>query len=157
MKTKPLSLVVAVALVAASVGCTFPYSRRTVPRSQVGLVQTVEPGIVTSARVVDIEGERSPIGVFGGGMIGSAATKPAAGDSSRGAALIQAGGAVAGAVVGSAVEEVVTRKTAQEITVRLDDGRTVVVTQVASGGLFRDGDRVHVLNGGGARVTLASN
>lgn len=157
MKSKPLTLALAVALVAACVGCTFPYSRRTVPRSQVGLVQTVEPGVVTSARVVDIEGHRSPIGVFGGGMIGSAATKPGRGDSSRSAALIHAGGAVAGAVVGSAVEEVVTRQTAQEVTVRLDDGRTVVVTQVLSGDPFRDGDRVHVLNGGGARVTMASN
>lgn len=157
MKTKPLTLVFAVALVAACVGCTFPYSRRTVPRSQVGLVQTVEAGTVTSARVVDVEGERSPIGVFGGGLVGSAATKPGRGDSSRSGAVIQAGGAVAGAIVGSAVEEVVTRKTAQELTVRLDDGRTVVVTQIASGDLFRDGDRVHVLNGGGARVTMASN
>lgn len=157
MKSHPLPLLAAAALMAACVGCTFPSSRRMVPRGQVGLVQTVEVGTVTSARVVDIEGERSPIGVFGGGMVGSAATKPAPGDSSRSAALVQAGGTVAGAVVGSAVEEVITRKTAQEVTVRLDDGRIVVVTQDASGGLFRDGDRVHVLNGGGARVTLASN
>ncbi len=157
MKTTPLTLIAVIAFVVAGVGCTFPSSRRTVPRGQAGLVQTVEVGTVTSARVVNIEGERSPIGVFGGGMVGAAATKPSPGDSGRGAALVQAGGAVAGAVVGSAVEEVVTRKTAQELTIRLDDGRVVVVTQEVSGGLFRDGDRVHLLNGGGARVTMATN
>jgi outer membrane lipoprotein SlyB len=157
MKTNPSALITAAALVVACVGCTFPSSRRVVPRSQAGLMQTVEVGTVTSARVVEIEGERSPIGVFGGGIVGSAAAKPAPGDSGRGAALAQAGGAVAGAVVGSAVEEVVTHRIAQEITVRLDDGRVVVVTQEVSGGGFRDGDRVNVLNGGGARVTLATN
>ena len=157
MKSKPILRITAVALLAACVGCTFPSSRRVVPRGQVGVAQTVEVGTVTSARVVEIEGERSPIGVFGGGLVGSAATRPAPGDSGRGVALVQAGGTVAGAIVGSAVEEVATRRTAQELTVRLDDGRVVVVTQVVSGGLFGEGDRVHVLNGGGARVTMASN
>ena len=66
--------------------------------------------------------------------------------------------AVAGAVVGQAVEEVATRKRAQEITIRLDDGSTVSVTQEVSTGLFMDGDRVKVLNGGGgARVAMVTN
>jgi outer membrane lipoprotein SlyB len=65
---------------------------------------------------------------------------------------------VAGAVVGQAVEEVATRKRAQEITIRLDDGSTVSVTQESSTGLFMDGDRVRVINGGGhARVAMAIN
>jgi outer membrane lipoprotein SlyB len=72
--------------------------------------------------------------------------------------VVQATGAVAGAVVGQAVEEVATRKRAQEITIRLDDGSTVSVTQEVSTGLFMDGDRVKVLNGGGgARVAMATN
>jgi outer membrane lipoprotein SlyB len=157
MNKNPLPLIAAAALVAACVGCTFPYSHRVVPRGQTGMVQTVEVGTVTSAKVVDIEGHQGPIGIFGGGMVGSAAAKPGRGDTSRTAAVVQAGGAVAGAVVGSAVEEVLTRRTGQELTVRLDDGRVVVVTQEITNGTFRDGDRVHLLNGGGARVTLASN
>jgi outer membrane lipoprotein SlyB len=56
------------------------------------------------------------------------------------------------------VEEVVTRKHAQEISIRLDDGSTVTVTQEISTGRFMDGDRVRVINGGGhARVTMAVN
>ena len=75
-----------------------------------------------------------------------------------GGAVVQAAGAVAGAVVGQAVEEAATRRTAQEISVRLDNGSTVMVTQEADSGLFQDGDRVRVINGGGqARITLATN
>jgi outer membrane lipoprotein SlyB len=149
---------VGLGVLAFGAGCTFPSSRRTVPRSQAGQLQTVEIGTVASVREVNIEGERSQLGLFGGGLIGAGATK-AAPDSGRGGAVVEAGGAVTGAVVGQAVEEVSTRKTAQEITVRLDDGRMVVVTQeVSSNGLFRDGDRVQVLSGGGgARITLATN
>jgi outer membrane lipoprotein SlyB len=93
--------------------------------------------------------------LFGGGVLGGAA---ASGGRGVGGAVVQAAGSVAGAVVGQAVEESATRKRAQEITIRLDDGSTVVVTQESSTGLFQDGDRVRVLNGGGqARVAMATN
>jgi outer membrane lipoprotein SlyB len=60
-------------------------------------------------------------------------------------------------VAGQAVEEVATRKRAQEISIRLDDGSTVIVTQESSSGLFMDGDRVRVISGGGhARVSMAT-
>jgi outer membrane lipoprotein SlyB len=157
MKTKSSLVLVALGVLAVGAGCTFPSTRRTVPRSQAGQLQTVEIGTVASAREVNIEGERSQLGLFGGGVIGAGAAKAAPG-SGRSGAVAEAGGAVAGAVVGQAVEEVATRKTAQEIIVRLDDGSTVVVTQEVSGGLFRDGDRVQVLHGGGgARITMATN
>jgi len=112
-------------------------------------------GTVTSVRVVNIEGSKSKIGLYGGGLMGSAA---ASGGSGVGGAVVRATGAVAGAVVGEAVEESVTRETGQEISIRLDDGNNVVVTQEASGGLFQDGDRVRVLNAGReARVAMQIN
>lgn len=136
-------------------GCSFPSSRRTVPHRQANVLSRVEVGTVSSVRVVNIEGQRTPLGTVGGGLIGGAA---ASGGKGVSGAVIQAAGAVTGAVVGQAVEEGATRKTAQEITIRLDDGSTVVVTQEANTGLFREGDRVQVLHGGGqARVTLATN
>jgi outer membrane lipoprotein SlyB len=136
-------------------GCTFPSSRRVVPAAQAGTMQNVDTGVVIGVREVNIEGQKSNLGLFGGGVIGAAATKPASG-SGRAAALGQAAATVGGAVAGQAVEEVATRKRAQEITVRLDDGRTVVVTQDVSGGLYQDGDRVRIVNGGGgaAHVTM---
>jgi outer membrane lipoprotein SlyB len=118
-------------------------------------MQNVDTGVVIGVREVNIEGQKSNLGLIGGGAIGAAAAKPAVG-SGRTAAVGQAVASVTGAVVGQAVEEVATRKRAQEITVRLDDGRTVVVTQEVSGGLYQDGDRVRIVNGGGggAHVTM---
>lgn len=112
----------------------------------------VETGTVASVRAVNIEGQKSSLGLYGGGIIGGAA---ASGGRGVGGAVVQATGAVVGAVAGQAVEEGATRKYAQEISVRLDDGSMVVVTQEASTGLFQDGDRVRIVNGGGyARVAM---
>lgn len=152
MKTTLPLLVLAGGLAVALVGCTFPSGRRTVPIGQANVLNRVEVGTVTSVRQVNIEGQKTNLGTFGGGIIGGAA---ASGGRGVGGAVVQATGAVAGAIAGQAVEEVATRKYAQEITVRLDDGSSVVVTQEAAGGLFQDGDRVRVTNGGGyARVTM---
>jgi outer membrane lipoprotein SlyB len=108
-------------------------------------MQNVDMGTVTNVREVNIEGSKTNLGMYGGGLIGSAA---ASGGSGVGGAIVQATGAVAGAIVGQGVEEAATRRRAQEITVRMDDGRTVVVTQRVDGGLYRDGDRVRILNSG---------
>lgn len=154
MKSVPFVLLAA-GLLVMTPGCTFPSSRRTVPHRQANVLSRVDLGTVTSVRLVNIEGQRTALGTVGGGLIGGAA---ASGGRGVGGAVVQAAGAVTGAVVGQAVEEAATRKTAQEIVVRLDDGSTVVVTQEANTGVFRDGDRVQVLHGGGqARVTLATN
>jgi outer membrane lipoprotein SlyB len=139
----------------AVAACTFPSSRRTVPSAQANVLQRAELGTVTSVREVNIEGQKGQIGMYGGGLIGAAA---ASGGRGVGGAVVQATGAVVGAVAGQAVEEAATRKRAQEISIRLDDGSTVTVTQDSSTGLFMDGDRVRVINGGGhARVAMASN
>ena len=121
-------------------------------------MQNVDTGVVIGVREVNIEGQKGQLGLLGGGVIGAAAAKPAPG-SGRTAALGQAVATVGGAVAGQAGEEVATRKRAQEITVRLDDGRTVVVTQEVTSGLYQDGDRVRIVNGGGggAHVTMAPN
>jgi outer membrane lipoprotein SlyB len=153
--TSPASILILTGLLVLASGCTFPSSRRSVPRSQANVMSRVELGTVTSVRVVNIEGQRTALGTVGGGLVGGAA---ASGGKGVGGAVVQAAGAVAGAVVGQAVEEAATRRTAQEISVRLDNGSTVMVTQEADSGLFQDGDRVRVINGGGqARVTLATN
>jgi outer membrane lipoprotein SlyB len=154
MKTTSPRFVLVAVLSLAVAGCTFPSSRRTVPIGQANVLQRTELGTVTSVREVNIEGQKGPLGMYGGGIVGAAA---ASGGRGVGGAVMQATGAVAGAIGGQAVEEVATRKRAQEISVRLDDGSTVTVTQDASTGLFMDGDRVRVINGGGhARVAMAN-
>jgi len=57
-------------------------------------------------------------------------------------------GAVAGGVAGSVLEEKVTRKDAFEITVRLDEGRVIAVTQPAGKDSFKPGERVRVVSDG---------
>lgn len=139
----------------ALAGCTFPSSRRTVPAGHANVLQRAETGVVTSVREVNIEGQRTNLGMYGGGIIGAAA---ASGGRGVGGALGQAAAGVTGAIVGQATEEAVTRKRAQEITIRLDDGSSVVITQEVSSGLFQDGDRVRVMSGGGgARVAMHTN
>jgi outer membrane lipoprotein SlyB len=61
-----------------------------------------------------------------------------------GRTLATIGGAIAGAAAGSAIEEGATRQRGLEITVQLDSGRTVAVTQAADQS-FVPGDRVRVL------------
>ncbi len=84
----------------------------------------------------------------------SARRRPAMSAMARVASLARAGGAVAGAIVGQAVEEAVTRKEGQEMIIKLDSGKSVVITQTSPPG-FRMGERVAVVSGGGgpARVT----
>lgn len=137
-------------------GCTFPSSRPVVRGSQAGVVQNVETGIITSVREVTIEGTKGNIGMYGGGLIGGAAGSGVG--SGVGRSIASAGGAVVGAVTGQAVEEAVTRKRGQEISVRMQDGRTIVITQEVQNGLFQEGDRVQILDSGGqARVRMAVN
>ena len=155
MKSKLPLFVLAGGLSVLFVGCTFPSSRRTVPSGQANVLQRSELGTLTSVREVNIEGQKGQIGMYGGGLVGGAAASGGRGVSG---AVVRATGAVVGAVGGQAVEEVATRKRAQEISIRLDDGSTVTITQESSTGLFMDGDRVRVINGGGqARVAMASN
>lgn len=155
MRTKLLLVILSGGLALALAGCTFPSSRKIIPARQANVLQRADAGVVTSVREVTIEGQRGNLGLYGGGIIGGAAGSGARG---VGGAVVQATSAVAGAVVGQAVEEAATRKHAQEITIRMDDGSTVVVTQEAATGLFQDGDRVRVLDGGGgARVSMATN
>jgi outer membrane lipoprotein SlyB len=153
MKSNLPHLVVLSAVAVAFAGCTFPSTRRTIRASQANVIQRVDTGVITSVREVNIEGQRTQLGMYGGGLMGGAAASGIG--KGVGTAIASATGAVTGAIVGQATEEAVTRKRAQEITVRLDDGSTVVITQQVDSGLFQDGDRVRLLNGGGeARVAM---
>lgn len=133
-------------------GCAFPSNRRVVSPGAVGKVQTVDYGVVEKVDAVVIAGRRSALGTIGGGAVGAAAASEIGHGAGR--RLAQAGGAVVGAVAGQAVEEAVTRQAAQELHLRLDSGKTVVVTQPVPPE-FRPGDRVALVSGGAgpARVT----
>ena len=148
--------VLAVALVGLA-GCNFPSSKPIVPANQAGVMHTLDLGTVVAVRSVTLEGNKSNLGTIGGAAVGGAAASPGR-DRNTGKLIAQASAAVVGAVAGQTVEEVATREDAQEITIRLDSGRTVMITQESRNGLFREGDRVQVAHGAGsAIVRIAMN
>lgn len=117
-------------------------SYQSVPRSTSGKIQQVNSGTVVATRDVVIEGEAGYVGRTGGLIVGSAVGQTVGDGSGR--TLASAGGAVVGAVVGGMIEKELSAKVAQELTVDLDDGDTVVVVQERKNIGFIEGDRVSV-------------
>jgi outer membrane lipoprotein SlyB len=102
-------------------------------------------GVVESVREVELEGERSAVAPMAGAVVGGAAGSSVG--RGRGAAAGGVVGTVVGAVVGESVAQGEPRK-ALEITVRLDEGRVIAVTQPPGKETFKTGDRVRVVSDG---------
>jgi outer membrane lipoprotein SlyB len=150
MNPRLLGLVVLAGCLMA--GCTMPSRGKMVSRRQVGQLQRIEYGTVQRVNDVVVEGQRGQIGLYGGGLVGAAA----GGGIGHGVGrdLARAGGAVVGAVTGQAVEEAMTRKSASEFVIRLENGATVLVTEI-DGPVVAVGDRVGVASGpGGSRILM---
>ncbi len=141
----------AAALLTILGGCAPSLSGDAYTRDQAGREQTVRMGVVESVRQVQIEGTRSGVGPAAGAVVGGIGGSTIG--HGRGSAAAAVVGAVAGGVAGQAVEEAATRRTGVEITVKLDGGRLIAITQEA-GETFRPGDRVRILSDGAvSRVT----
>lgn len=147
MKSKSPLLAILAGAAAFSAGCTFPSSTSIYDRHAAGRSMSVDTGNVVAVRDVQVAGRQTIVGTGGGALIGSAA---ASGGSGVGGAVVQAAGAVGGAILGEASEEALTRQNAQEVTIKMKNGETIVVVQeVRHEGRFRTGQQVQVLNGGG--------
>src|SRR5918992_2390679 len=145
-------VIAAAALVTVVAGCANPglgggaYSREQARREQ-----TVRMGVVESVREVKLEGTRSGIGAGAGTIAGGVAGSSIG--HGRGAALGAIAGAVVGGIAGQAAEQGFTAKRGVEVTVKLDNGQMVAITQEADE-TFRPGDRVRILSDGAtSRVT----
>ena len=138
-------ILVATALLA---GCAGGLGGGDYERGQTRGVQEVQMGVVESVREVKIEGTKTGIGSTAGAVVGGVAGSEVGGGKGQ---II---GGVLGAVVGgAAVEEGATRQPGIEVTVRLDSGRMIAVTQAADE-QFKVGERVRILSGSGVtRVT----
>lgn len=142
------------AALAASIlaGCAGGLGSRDYQRSEARRVYEVKMGTVEAVRAVTLEGTKSGVGAVSGAAVGGiAGSKVGQGKGSAVAAVL---GAVAGGLAGAAVEEAATGKAGLEITVRLDSGRTIAITQEDDGERYNVGDRVRLLESGGqARVS----
>jgi outer membrane lipoprotein SlyB len=139
---------IAVALVSAVTlaGCASSMSGSAYSRDQARSAMQVRMGVVDSVRNVQIEGTKSAVGgLAGAGLGGYAGSQMGKGHGSTVGAIA---GAVAGGLAGSAIEEGVTRQAGLEITVRLESGEYIAVTQAADE-QFRPGERVRILSGNG--------
>lgn len=136
--------------VLAMAGCA-SQSASTYSREQALQEMNVRMGVVESVRPVTIAGTKSPIGAGAGAAVGGiAGSTVGQGRGSNVGAIV---GAVAGGVAGASMEEAATKQNGIEITLRLDNGTYIAVTQVADE-VFNPGERVRILSGGGAtRVT----
>ena len=110
-------------------------------------------GVVEEVRAVPLGSSR--IGSVAGTVVGGTAGGAAGGrvGSGRGSQAASVAGAVAGSIAGNMVAQNVGNPDGLEITVRLDNGRQLLVVQ-PGGEQFKPGERVRVLSGQqGARVT----
>jgi outer membrane lipoprotein SlyB len=149
--TRILTLGAALLAALTLTGCPASMSGGAYTREQARQAQEVQMGRVESVREVMIEGTKSAIGPAAGAAVGGiAGSNIGSGKGSTVGAIV---GAVAGGVAGAAIEEGVTRTKGLEITVKLDNGRLIAVTQAADES-FKPGERVRVITGGGVtRVT----
>lgn len=144
---KRILTVTAAVAVAVLAGCAPSQSGSVYSRDQLRQEQTVRMGVVDSVRQVQIEGTRSGIGPAAGAVVGGIAgsTIGRGTGSAVGAVL----GSVAGGVAGQAAEQGGTRKNGVEITVKLDTGSLVAITQEVDATNYIPGDRVRILSSGG--------
>lgn len=153
-----VSLGAAAALLVA--GCANlgpnPYGATTYGGEATRTEQQVSYGTVVSlaaAKITPGQGEKTVstgMGAVAGGIAGSAAGQ------GRGQALSTLAGAVLGGIAGNAVDKAAGTSQAVTITVKLDSGKTVAITQgVDPKVIFKVGERVQILRNpadGTARV-----
>lgn len=144
---KHATLAALTASIITLAGCASSMSGSAYNRDQARGEMTVRLGVVDSVRQVQIEGTKSAVGGLGGAALGGVAGSTMG--HGTGSTVGAIAGAIAGGLAGSAIEEGVTRQNGLEITVRLENGQIIAVTQAANED-FRPGERVRVLSGRGA-------
>lgn len=146
---KPVRLLAWAFSAAALLGlsaCAGSQSGSAYSRSQTRGEMLVRMGIVDSVRTVTIEGTQSGVGVVAGGVLGGiAGSNVGKGSGATAGAVV---GAVLGGLAGQAIEEQGSKKAGLEITIRLDSGQLIAVTQEADEA-FHPGERVRILSGDG--------
>ena len=153
MKIKQLTVFGTVVAVVALAGCAQPgLGGGNYTRGQVRGEQSVRVGTVESVRDVVIDARDTGTGTLAGAAIGGVAGSTVGGGS-RANAVGAIAGAVVGGIIGNAVEKNNNDRRGVEVTVRLEGGKLIAITQEKDEE-FRVGDRVRILSGQGTtRVT----
>ena len=151
MNIRPLAALAATLVTILLAGCAGSLSGSSYSTSQARGEMAVRMGVVDSVRQVAIEGSKTAVGPVAGGIIGGIGGSNIGGG--KGSIIGSVLGGVAGGLAGQAIEEQVNKKTGLEITVKLDGGQYVAITQEADEP-FHPGERVRILSShGAARVS----
>lgn len=137
----------ALALSLSVGGCaTGQYDPNVYNGSQANMIGGYQPGVVTNVREVDIQDDPKGFGAVGGALIGGLLGSQVGGGSGQyiGAAV----GTVGGSVIGNSVENSARRVDSQEITVKMDNGSTVVLVQEDTQKI-QSGERVKLMSNNG--------
>ena len=146
---KRLLVLTAVAASMLTAGCASPgLGGGNYSRSQVRGEQTVRLGSVESVRDITIDARDTGTGTLAGAAIGGIAGSTVGGGN-RANAVGAIAGAVVGGLIGNSVEKNNNDRRGVEVTVRLEGGKIIAVTQEKDED-FRVGDRVKILSGQGA-------
>src|SRR5437868_5828117 len=101
-------------------------------------------GVVQSVHEVDTKGSGSGAGAVGGAVVGGVVGHQVGeGDNRKIGAVV---GAVAGGLLGNEIEKEVRTTKSFDITVRLDDGSSRVISE-ATASPWHVGDKVKIING----------
>lgn len=153
MNMKRLLVLGTVATATILAGCAQPgLGGGNYTRGQVRGEQSVRLGTVESVRDVTIDARDTGTGTLAGAALGGVAGSTLGGGSRANTAGAIAG-AVVGGLIGNAVEKSGNDRRGVEVTVRLESGSLIAVTQEKDED-FRVGDRVRILSGQGTtRIT----
>ncbi|TDQ57339.1 outer membrane lipoprotein SlyB [Mesocricetibacter intestinalis] len=149
---KKLALVVLLSLGMAGCANTDIYSGNVYSGNQAKEARSISYGTIVSVRAVKIQADnQGVIGTVGGGVLGGIGGSAIGGGTGR--AIATAVGAVAGAVLGSKVEEKATQVDAVELVIKKDDGQEIVVVQKADSS-YQRGARVRIVGGSSLNVSV---
>ena len=123
--------------------------KRAEPAAKPAKVAAAKPpcadcGVVEGVREVEVKGKGTGLGAVAGGVAGAVVGHELGGGNAK--TLMGVVGAVGGAVAGNEVEKKARATKQWEVTVRLEDGRTELIT-LAQQPPWRAGDRVRLAGG----------
>ena len=108
------------------------------------VVKCADCGVIESVHEIDVKGEGSGLGAVGGAVVGGLIGNQVGGGRGKDAMTVV--GAVGGGLAGNEIEKRTKSTKSFQITVRLDDGTTRMVTS-ATAPAWRIGEKVKVVNG----------
>ena len=135
-----------IALAAASLAACSTTSPDVIHRDEAHRLSQVQDATVLSVRSVVVEGQQSGTGGTAGAVVGGVAGASVGGQ--RETMIVGVLGAVAGAVVGNAVERYGTREEAFEILVQLKNGERRSIIQAKGNETLAPGESVILVTTG---------